>query len=653
MDYKFVGSQPIQITSQNVNLVLGPNIMVSPKLDGVRYNMFIDKSNITTIDRGGKSDSFKHDAKGIKENMVIDVEIIHTPLEQPDWVFVFDIMEYNNNKYYNLPFLDRLNIIMELYNNPNSALRKVADRNKNFTIVPKSFFLKNDIIGNSYEQLCGMFQSHYPQFGGLKFDGIIFMEYSYRYYTKGLAFGQYKWKPKDELTIDLVSGDGGNLVAKDGKVWSRLINPEFGSEKKASEYKIKLTKDNEVEIVEFVRPREKDANSILTLETVYSSLLDYVSLDDILNAFVNLSGKLSGKLEEKDAPSLGFLKKYKLFQFMYLYPTRESEPIEFIMDTKELTKAMVILYNRKYHNTTKSKPDKYAMQLAEMLTNLNIDDPGDSNRIQTENDIYNALSIGNATEKVFYKCKVELYKEYEVGFKREDKSDANQITRSLNLSKKSIDVMHLMKKMNKMYKPKIYREKEYITKRNINGIDKPITEQFLYDYTNSKFKLKSFKQFNKTHLNKTLKFPILDYNVTINVFEEGNKGVIDEELKTKPEKLFNRKLRNLYKLRERTVYRYRLSKYIFLELIIFEEISYDTEGNPSRTLNKAFVDIDLNHEGIIREFGNEVRKESYVMKHNRNVRVLSKPEFDYVGIEDYLKESLNEVLLFLFRNICF
>lgn len=663
MTHNFVGSQPIQITSKNVNLVLGQNMILSPKLDGVRYNMIIGKSYISIVDRSGKETEKTINAlPGVDRNtdIILDVEIIHTEERLADLVFVFDII---SDDIANKPFSERLDILITMYNDPNSILSK-ASNTEHYIIVPKSFFYKKEVMGFDYKSLCMTFQSHYPQFPGLEFDGIIFMDPLYRYYKKsGVAYGQYKWKPLEDLTVDLTKRDDGNLHyrSNDGKtrdtIWSKLVNSNYpgGEVGKTYEYKIQTVgADNKVKIVELVREREdKGANSILTLETVYSAMKDYVSFDDIMNAFVGYS--VGDKATREKA--LQFMKKEKASQFIYLYayPKCFNE-----LDITKIVGGMLKLYKRKHNE--KHPITKQSQMLGKLMTDL-LDK--EVIKIDEEYDnTYEALNTQQisqeTTSKVFYEFKVSLNKEYEVGFKKIPKKDITTekiLTRNLNISKKGIDVLHLIKRMNRYYTPKFLKEEDYITKRKIQKGNKDITiqELFRYDVVRNKYQLKLFKQYERDHLDYIVEIPsYLDYNIHINAFELGNKAGLNKEQLTKPERVIIANGRKLWKKSTREIYRYRLSKYYFLELVLFDEISYDTDGiTVKRTLKKAFIDIEIKHEGIIEEFGRETRKEYYVKKRGRNVKVLGKPEFDYTSINDYVKESLTEVLILLFRNICF
>jgi hypothetical protein len=133
-----------------------------------------------------------------------------------------------------------------------------------------------------------------------EYDGVIFINTNYRYYLgEGFARGQYKWKPKEHLTIDLklqkksnkwiVVGKAGNEITIDKKnMTSMLDTSNLKDEYDGKVYEF-LYDDSKIIIVSNekgeAKEREKGANAYKTIVNTIIAYNTHFSLEDFLLFF--------------------------------------------------------------------------------------------------------------------------------------------------------------------------------------------------------------------------------------------------------------------------------------------------------------------------------------------------------------------------------
>jgi hypothetical protein len=325
----FLGSQPIQIVRKYVNHIIGSNILISPKLDGMRYNMYISNKCIQFINRAGVVHEINslnkleeltkigtsEKSERLKINLNSNGEYLFDVEFYDDHIFIFDVILYKEGtkvqKMYKQPFHVRLGTYQGLH---SYKLKSAIDSliSVGYHLVPKQFYSITAVRGWPYHDICNAFSDDYPLVkGGIRFDGIIFMNAMYRYYMNPqVGYGQYKWKPQKDLTVDLTcSGD--KLVDKRGGEWDRVSGfTGKGKMVEGKTYEFSMspgTKDKvKLHLLEGKGAREKGANSKLTLDSVFDAYVNCVSFEGITNAFnsltsSNIEDRLGGWIDSNKA----------------------------------------------------------------------------------------------------------------------------------------------------------------------------------------------------------------------------------------------------------------------------------------------------------------------------------------------------------------
>lgn len=157
------------------------------------------------------SDKFLLDCEVVESNGILQV-----------FLFDFLLLRKRNSyqKIYKLPFFGRNDHLINLFNSVLKPLNEQMKKEK----IPIKFYNKKYYDYNifikdmTYEKLIKLNDSEMKLSGNekIKYDGVIFINTSYRYFlAPGPARGQFKWKPKNQLTIDL-------KIVKKNKKWTAL-----------------------------------------------------------------------------------------------------------------------------------------------------------------------------------------------------------------------------------------------------------------------------------------------------------------------------------------------------------------------------------------------------------------------------------------------
>lgn len=684
-DIPFLGSQPLQIDKSLSNHVIQKQILMSPKLDGTRYTLFIENNDYCFINRA--SEVFKLDDKNFqiktkeKGKFLFDVEVFTNKTAMT--IFIFDIILFGtiNKKVYKKKFSKRYQIIQDIFQN-NKLIKLYSQKLLEFNccLVPKIFFMKDqlnnyfgsdskkDLLLRFYE----LFSRSYPLSGQLEFDGIIFMNKDYRYYLfPSLGYGQYKWKPDDHLTVDLSCVDG-KLLDSSGKPWERVIEV-------SNLNNVENNKTYEFQVIESANPgkvklnfldlkgiREKGANSILTLESVYNALINYISLEEIMNA-----------LESKEVDSFEFMDKSKAIQFLSIFeniPFVEEKQIKEISDeikktyikkitnhgdifreTKQLTKIYTDIEGKNIEQINEMKENIKSKtgysSLEEIKSNLNkmkklnfykiddeiiheIDDEiiqeinkldsylNDTELISKQNIINN---LENQTiEQIFnkggfsilprfsserYNMNINFIKDYEVGFKNvREPSDKDIQKRMSNISRKNIDVHYFKHKCDKLLKRlKTRKELNFITKsKTKNGNIKMEDFKYLYNKKgkgNEIYKLIEYSSLKEIYKDVKIDANYFDYNINI----EFNNEKAETFERTNKGIINNPKLIKFKtKKRKRKVYTYVFSPFIKIEVVYIKEFS----NRPKRNENGEILKND--DDNVILEWTKKPLRKSFI-----------------------------------------
>lgn len=460
---EFIGSQPIQLQKENITRIIDTNVLLTPKLDGVRYLMVVGKSEIQFMDRGNKL----YKLIGIpgvtfnnKTIYLLDTEVclVDGRLQ----IYVFDIFremkgQADPNRLDNMLYRKRNMNLFNLFQHDQLFHRM----NENINVHNIFIYFKANLTFNNFgmsgndfyeyvkrEWIKFMKLEHVPEF-----DGIIFINSMYKYNTKTIAYGQYKWKPRKDLTIDLnYSG---------GKLYKREKGEDKGKLETFKSWKLSK-KPNSDGVWEFkleegkkltpLREREKNANSEFTLRSVLKSIEEPVDLNDINRLFMgglDPNAKISIKL-------IKWMSENKAKQFFLLFGGYEgySEIVP-----KEDFKKQFEIFTTKNENFY-IKPTK-----TDIGNLMRIDILAETNN---EEFIYDNIKEEDEVQTFLQRKKwvIELNKKYDSGFSQNGNKDELIMERIHNLGEKTKDIEHVIYKMTKVYniKPVVYYETEYIRK---------------------------------------------------------------------------------------------------------------------------------------------------------------------------------------------
>ena len=719
----FLGSQPIQVSKNIANHVISRDMFISPKLDGVRYNMFIDKHGLLLINRANDVFKLPFPTKcNISGSYLFDVEIFENT------IFVFDVLlslpKNIINKVYKKPFEKRLPTLFKLFEN----IKPVIDISfgNNVFIVPKTFYRLLQFTGKDYDDVLDLFSSEYPLSGKLMFDGIIFMNPKYMYYMNPqVGYGQYKWKPLEDLTVDLEYFEG-KFFDKKGYEWNRVKSTDISNQKlennKTYEFRvIQNGKNVALTLVTTKGPREKGPNSYLTLESVYNTASDFLKFKDISDAF-NFTNEVS-------TTNLKWMNKEKSIQFAIqacgsklvpdnkiskivdgmidIYKKKESYLLNYSVSKSTLDKIKIyskfhrINENNLYSQIDSIIDEQLKSNLYSTMTDGTIGDyisklhlPDYSNQ-----DSFKLNSILSLVDKltnpkmldvplipkhsmVLFKTVINFMKLYEIGFRdilkktKEGDKDFIIYQRMKNISSKNIDVKQLLFKLNRSKIKKVqYKEVEFSTlyKTKSGAL---ISEIFKYDYNksesaNEQFSLKSYTDSN---INVVNDIPlsdldsIYDYNVFTSFTMESSGPILERKdiIKRNPYKIAH-----LQSKRYRKVITFVYSRYIKINIVFIKEfknrvvrnekgdIVMDEKGIPKlewtkTPLRKSFIDVELNTDSIVDDFGALKRDFEYTTgSTGRSIKQRKPLKVDKEQIQDYLSSEINNLIRFIFNSIEF
>ena len=154
---------------------------------------------------------------------LLDCEIVDSNGTLQIFLFDFVMVQNNNNiieKVYKLPFFGRMDHLENMFTNIIDPLNeRMKNKKMGIKFYKKKYYdfniFRKDI---SYEKILDINNEDMKLSGNekIEYDGIIFVKTLFRYYlAPGPARGQYKWKPKNKLTIDL-------KIVKSGSKWKAL-----------------------------------------------------------------------------------------------------------------------------------------------------------------------------------------------------------------------------------------------------------------------------------------------------------------------------------------------------------------------------------------------------------------------------------------------
>lgn len=666
---KFVGSQPEQIQERSVTRLMNSSLYVTPKIDGMRFLMVCNNTSFGFVNRDNKF------FVPVKEKFISGVQNTDSTIFDTEvyfdngilQIFIFDYLFHSKNQFiknggktkeiYKSPYHERMESLEKDFgifrSRFNSETCKIyIKKNIRYSDV---FFDSSSGSIDIYDRIKSLWETEmgFDRTSGEipNYDGVIFINGWYRYYLEGLAFGQYKWKPSDELTVDLKynsnSTKKGELVSKNGLAW----NP-FESQNSQNSQKFDLTLEDgtaleDGSVYEFridtsrkkfvgKRQREKGANALQTLISVYDAIKTPVKLENIRRSFVSIidgienDDTLQSKSKSKSNITSDMLSwistnKPKLISMCYLFVsgiTFFNEPMiydkykDFVSDSgskiytdfigQDQLKIIDII-------ASTTSEENIGENIGDILESIFIDPDIDINTLHTtlHNELRNVRNVSNE-----YKIMVEFNKKFDSGFKAETKNPENVALRNKNLSQKIIDVNHLIYKLKFIARtapklpdtfPKITKllEREFIS---VYGKSKDVsskqTDIYVYNFDKSKMEY-TFKEIRNPPLSDTIQESyedIFGYDINLNFYKYNRKEFINPEnmFYRNPEKHFEGVI-NRKRFKKIYLLDYPDTPLVTIRLIKMKEFSLRKTRTGKSEWNdapekKSFIEIDISKD---------------------------------------------------------
>lgn len=537
----FLGSQPIQIQKSKFFRLLDLNMVVTPKIDGVRYLLYCGKDYLCFVNRSLKHFRVRDQSVKTKYkdniSLLVDVEVVEK--DNKLHVFLFDFLflkkgDSDSIQVYRKPYIERM-----------ALLRKQKGIFDHYSSDKVEFYYKTFLEYNSlvsYEHVCKLWEERMG-ISSIDYDGLIFIN-KYSRYRFDLSYGQYKWKPQDKLSIDLLYQDN-KLFDSNGKTYTL---PK-GLKKKLKNNKVYEFSYGETLKLLKEEPREKKENSTMTIESVKEAWSNPVKVEDILPA--------RSKMDES------WLTKDNALKLLFLYGYKELGYLKEVENPFDWYQKNCVIgvsdFERKMEQGVKLE---------------------ESGVISLE-DWFNNISI-EPSDKV--KCEVFLNigKEYDSGFKKvKNKTAEKLIKMKRNIGDKLQDADYLVRKFkwnNNMIPIREENINEYWYKSKkkiyVYHLDKKNDKETLVEI------IKNVKE-NSTTLMENCHFWV--YGVDLMFRKKTiSSGTEIEKEKQQPPKDYDL-------LREKKIYVYRLDSITLLKIVFMTEVK---GGNQRK---KAFIELHYNN----------------------------------------------------------
>ena len=311
----FIGGNPVTLEAKDVSSLWKQKFNVTPKVDGTRYLCLMEgESGLTSpyfIDRGTGAlrvfqpihSSGESPTPRTFPNCILDGEIVEEKTGgRTRWIFwVFDILSFKGVMVNHLSFNQRYSIIIN-----ELALTEKASPDPWLIMLAKPYYNAEYFINEKdvYVSIYKLFREHCKKLKLKKptLDGLIFND-TIRPYVKGpwkrCDNVQYKWKPKEEQTIDVQIKNRKYLDSRGNPYSFKMMknNKEYtiglnkpdnlpSSNPKTDVAELRVTKVDRKKGIdtEFVRWRtDKNANAKLTMDSVINGYLRPVDLKDLFS----------------------------------------------------------------------------------------------------------------------------------------------------------------------------------------------------------------------------------------------------------------------------------------------------------------------------------------------------------------------------------
>lgn len=227
-------------------------------------------------------------------------------------IFLFDIVMINRDgkieKIYNKPFYERINHLYGIY---NDLIKKI-----NIPCIKFYYKMYFDyrLKDMSYNNLLDVYNKEmkFKKEEKPEYDGVIFVNTLYKYYLgPGFARGQYKWKPKNKLTIDLkiveenskwkAFGKYNKVIEINGKDISKMLDTkDFKKEYNNKVYEFLYKNGKFVLHKPIIERTTKGANAYATIKSTIEAGENHFSLKTFQKMvnYINKGMKLNNKTLE-------------------------------------------------------------------------------------------------------------------------------------------------------------------------------------------------------------------------------------------------------------------------------------------------------------------------------------------------------------------
>lgn len=199
------------------NVSAGYDYRVTPKLDGLRVRIFIDKNGIFEVNPKTGYVSMIYKGEWAEENLA--GTIIDTEYYRGEY-YPFDVLAYKGENIIDFPFDQRIGKIVKVEQVKTSnnvwETRTVGLNLPNFNYTKPFYGAPFQNVYDSIKSALRWINEH-----DLEFDGLILQRNDEPYWQPPpKKTTTMKWKPLDEMTVDLLT-----MVTSDGQVQLFSVDP--------------------------------------------------------------------------------------------------------------------------------------------------------------------------------------------------------------------------------------------------------------------------------------------------------------------------------------------------------------------------------------------------------------------------------------------
>lgn len=293
---EFIGAQPLQFLSNDMfRMLRNKSCRFSPKLDGVRYLCQISDQHISLFSRGNKTLIFD----GPKTDgliTVLDVELV-TLENKGNCLFAFDILVDKSKDVRSLSYLERRKLLEKRFQNVKQMGEFKFFINESYSIDYRDLSYIKDKKDDYQKMFDNIFWKSLRNMG-LRFDGVVLYDVNYPY-PVGVSpahYGTWKWKPREELTIDLRMVNGKATIPKYDKKTNTLtwkdVKESFDilqienvtlrdqEPEQSYEFRIEEMGNGKLKLVGKM-PRDKTSNTFMSIQSTITAFRENIKLETL------------------------------------------------------------------------------------------------------------------------------------------------------------------------------------------------------------------------------------------------------------------------------------------------------------------------------------------------------------------------------------